>query len=144
VTLSIADRYDILEVVVRADTAASRRDADSYVALFTEDAVLDGAMGEHQGKEGLRRSVGPIWDSEGAMSAHLTLNAVVEGVEDQPDRAVATSALLIVVDGSPPSIRSVSAIRQQLVKVGTAWLIERRSVGPIDGGPVTSRPGRSH
>jgi ketosteroid isomerase-like protein len=131
----MADRFDILDVVARADGAATRRDADAYVALFTEDAVLDGAMGEHRGREALRRSVGPIWRSEGATTAHLTLNAVVDPVDGQPDRAVTTSVLLIVIDGSPPSIRSVSAIEQQLVRVGTAWLIERRSVRPVGGDP---------
>jgi ketosteroid isomerase-like protein len=42
-TLSAADRLAILEVITRADEAASQRDADAYVALFTPDAVLDGA-----------------------------------------------------------------------------------------------------
>src|SRR5580704_3690339 len=40
VTLSDADRLAILDLITRADEAASRRDADGYVALFTEDAVL--------------------------------------------------------------------------------------------------------
>ena len=39
-SLPAADRLDILDVVTRADEAASRRDADGYVALFTEDAAL--------------------------------------------------------------------------------------------------------
>ena len=41
-TLSTADRLEILDVIARADWAATRRDADAYVQLFTEDAVLDG------------------------------------------------------------------------------------------------------
>ena len=44
-TPSVADRLAILEVITRADEAASRRDADAYVALFTEDALLDGTQG---------------------------------------------------------------------------------------------------
>jgi hypothetical protein len=38
VTLSAADRLAIVEVITRADDAASRRDADAYVELFTPDA----------------------------------------------------------------------------------------------------------
>jgi hypothetical protein len=38
-TPSAADRLAILDVITRADEAASRRDADSYVALFAPDAV---------------------------------------------------------------------------------------------------------
>ena len=138
VTLPTADRLDILDVLARADTAATRRDADAYVALFTEDAALDGAKGEHRGREALSRSVGPIWRSEGATSVHLTLNAVVDPVEGRPDRAVATSMLLIVVDGSPPSMHSVSLIVQYLVKAGPSWLIERRSVHPVDAHPASA------
>ncbi len=58
--LTGTDRLDILDVVARADDAATRRDADAYVAFFTDDAVLDGDKGEHRGKERLRQSVGPI------------------------------------------------------------------------------------
>jgi ketosteroid isomerase-like protein len=133
VTLSDTDRLDILEVVARADAAATRRDADAYVSLFTDDAVLDGEKGEHRGKERLRRSVGPIWESEGPSSVHVTLNAVVESMGDQPDRAVATSVLLILQGTSPIVIHSASAITQHLVKTGSSWLIERRSVAPATG-----------
>jgi osmotically-inducible protein OsmY len=47
-TLSTADQLTILDVVHRADEAASQRDADAYVALFTADALLDGAQGSHK------------------------------------------------------------------------------------------------
>jgi SnoaL-like domain len=59
VTLAAADRLAILEVITRADEAASRRDADGYVALFAPDAALDGTQGRHAGREELRASVGP-------------------------------------------------------------------------------------
>jgi ketosteroid isomerase-like protein len=126
--LTSTDRLDILDVVTRADNAASRRDADEYVSFFTDDAVLDGAEGEHRGKERLRESVGPIWASEGPVSTHATLNAVVDGVDGDPDRAVVTSQLMILRSESPVSIASLSFIAQHLVRVGSLWLIERRSV----------------
>lgn len=128
VTLSADDRPDILEVGAQADSAATSRDVDAYVALFTDDAVLDGGMGEHRGKSVLRKSVGPIWDAEGEKSVHLTLNAVVREVEGQPDQAVATTVLLILTGEPPRSIHSVSSIVQHLIKKGTAWRIQPRSV----------------
>lgn len=127
-SLSADDRLGILQVVAQADSAATRRDAEGYVALFGDDAVLDGAEGEHRGKELLRQSLGPIWASEGPMSVHLTLNAVVDPVEGRPDRAVATSVLIILTGAALTSVHSVSAIVQHLVKVGQGWQIERRSV----------------
>jgi SnoaL-like domain len=68
VSLSAADRLDILDVITRADSAAGRRDADTYASLFTDDAVLDGAQGRHAGRDQLRASVGPIWAAEGPAS----------------------------------------------------------------------------
>ena len=86
-TLAAADRLAILEVITRADEAASRRDADGYVALFAPDAVLDGTQGRHDGREELRASVGPIWAAEGPATVHLTLNPVIEpGLMDPAHR----------------------------------------------------------
>ena len=39
-SLSAADRLDILELLSRADNAASLRDGAAYVALFTEDGIF--------------------------------------------------------------------------------------------------------
>jgi hypothetical protein len=76
----------------------------------------------------LRQSVGPIWQSEGSQSTHCTLNTVVDGMDGDPDRAVATSLLLILRNESPVSVASLSFITQQLVRVDSHWLIKRRSV----------------
>jgi ketosteroid isomerase-like protein len=131
--LTAADRLDILEVVTRADDAATRRDAEAYVTFFTDDALLDGEKGDHHGREQLRRAVGPIWESEGTGSAHCTLNAVVTGVDGEPNHAIVTSQLMIVLNGTPVSIASFSFITQHVVKVGSDWLIARRSVRPAAG-----------
>jgi hypothetical protein len=134
VTLSDTDRLDIFDLLARADNAASRRDAATYVSYFTEDAVLEGAKGEHRGRTALVEAVGPIWASEGAASAHLTLNAVVDPVDGRPDRATATSTLVILdiaptaATASTISIRTTSTIVQHVVKVGQSWRIARRSV----------------
>ena len=107
------------------------------MAYFTNDAVLDGAKGEHAGKEQIRQSVGPIWQAEGPPSIHLTLNAVVDPVGAQPGRVVATSTLLILREASPISIQSASTIVQHLVKVGAVWRIERRTVRSVIAGNET-------
>jgi len=126
--LSPTDRLDILDLLTRADSAASRRDADAYVTLFTDDALLEGKEGNYEGKKKLRESVGPIWNSEGPVSMHLTLNPVVSALEGHPDEAVADSTLVILSVGTAISIRSVSNIVQHVAKVGDTWLIKRRTV----------------
>ena len=128
-TLSATDRLDILELLARADNAASRRDAATYISYFTEDAVLDGAKGEHRGRAALAEGVGPIWASEGLSSAHLTLNAVIDPVEGDPDQATATSTLVIIdTESATFSVRTISTIVQRLVKIGQTWRIASRSV----------------
>jgi len=129
VTLPAADRLAILDVVTRADEAASRRDADAYVALFTPDAVLDGTQGMHAGRDALRASVGPIWAAEGPATLHLTLNPVVDP-GDRPDEAVVHSILLIIDPASPITIRTAAAITQTVRRQGGTWRISRRSVAP--------------
>jgi uncharacterized protein (TIGR02246 family) len=133
-TLTTADRLDILDVITRADQAATSRDADAYVRLFTEDAVLDGTQGRHAGREALRASVGPVWAAEGPATVHLTLNPVIEaaGGEESP-QAIARSILLIIDPAAPASIHVIAAITQALTRRDGQWLIARRTVAPVPG-----------
>jgi len=128
-TLSVADRLDILDLVGRADAAATRRDADAYASLFTDDAILDGSQGRHAGADVLRTAVGPIWASEGAATLHLTLNPVIDPGA-KPDEAVVSSVLLIVDPAAPITIRTAAAITQVVRRTGDTWRIARRTVGP--------------
>lgn len=128
-TLSPDDRMQILDVVSRADLAASRRDADGYVALFTEDAVLDGAQGRHAGRDTLRASVGPIWAAEGPATLHLTLNPVIDPPAGDSDTQATVHSVLLIVNPAPPvTIRTAALITQTLRRTGGAWLISRRTV----------------
>lgn len=124
--LSATDRLEILDVVGRADAAATRRDADAYAALFTDDAVLDGSQGLHPAA-GLREAVGPIWATEGATTLHLTLNPIIDPGEG-PDEAVVSSVLLIVAPAAPITIITAAAITQKVRRSGDTWRISRRTV----------------
>jgi uncharacterized protein (TIGR02246 family) len=125
VSLTADDRLAILDLVTRADEAATRRDADGYVALFTSDAVLDGDQGQHAGRTALRAAVGPIWAGEGPVTLHLTLNPVIE---DDGGAAVVRSVMLIVSPVPPAALRVTAAITQHLRREEGRWLIARRTV----------------
>lgn len=131
VTLSAEDRLDILELLARADTAASDRDADAYLALFSDDAVLDGAQGDYRGKDALREAVGRIWPAEPPGTVHLTLNATIDpaGEQDGEPAAMARSVLVIVGPGPASAIVHVARIAQQVRRSGGTWRIVRRTVG---------------
>jgi uncharacterized protein (TIGR02246 family) len=124
-----SDRLEILELVARAEIAATARDVSAYVALFTEDAVLDGAMGEHPGREALAASVGPIWAAEGASSEHLGMNAAIDINDGDPASAVVRSTLMIVTRDPELRIHSLVPVTQRVVKTDGRWLIQRRTVG---------------
>ena len=125
-TLSAEDRLDILDVITRADQAASDRDPDTYVQLFTEDAVLDGSQGRHAGRDALRAAVGPVWAAEGPATQHLTLNPVIQAADDSG--AIARSVLLIIDPAAPATIRTIAAITQTLIRKNGQWYISRRTV----------------
>jgi ketosteroid isomerase-like protein len=127
-SLSAEDRVTILELLVRADNAATDRDADVYAALFSEDAVMDGEKGEYQGRDAIRSAVGAVWASEGEATTHLTLNSVIEDDGGTSDEVVARSTLMIVSPGPPPAVMSISAITHRLVKVETRWRVVRRTI----------------
>jgi ketosteroid isomerase-like protein len=129
---SPVDRLDILELLALADDAATRRDVAAYVACFTDDAVLDGGMGEHRGKAAMEGAVGPIWQAEGDRSVHLTTNAVIESDLSSEDRAVAHSVMIILAP-DPVIVHSVSNITHHLVKNPNGWLVARRTVQSLLG-----------
>ena len=129
--LSPTDRLDISDLVVRADSLATLRDADGYAALFTSDAVLDGAEGVHQGSEGIRNDVAPIWSGEGGVSLHLSLNVEVREVPGNLNAATANSVLVILAEEGATAVRSVSLIEQEFVRDGESWKISRRTVKPV-------------
>lgn len=129
-TLSVADRLEILDVITRADQAAGDRDAEAYVQLFTVDAVLDGAQGRHAGREALKAAVGQVWAAEGPATLHLTLNPVIEELgEDRGRRVAVRSVLLIIAPGPPATILTAAPITQILVRRDGSWDIDRRTVG---------------
>ena len=133
--LSAGDRLDLLELVLRADAAASRRDADGYAALFTTDADLEGEEGTHGGREALRRSLGSIWATEGPSSVHLTLNAVIAPDSGTPNE-VRVDSLLVILSLSPsPAIFGVFRIEQTAIRAEGAWRIRRRAVHALEPGP---------
>jgi uncharacterized protein (TIGR02246 family) len=124
-TLPAADSVAILQLVARADTFASARDADGYVQLFTAEARMEGAMGEAAGREQLRERVASVWQTEPPGTLHLTLNSVIE--EDGTE-IVVTSVMLMVQPGDPRSVPRAAHVRQTVVQTTDGWRIATRTI----------------
>jgi ketosteroid isomerase-like protein len=122
--LNAEDSLEILQLVARADACASARDADGYVGLFTDDAVMDGDMGQ-AGAQDLGETVLRVWAAEPAGTLHLTLNAVID--ESGPQPAV-TSTLLLLAPASFPPIVGSASVRQTVRKTPAGWRVAARTI----------------
>jgi ketosteroid isomerase-like protein len=143
-TLSPADRLDILDLLTEADNAASARDFEAYLTLLTDDMILDGDQGTYRGTSALRTALAEVWATEHNASVHLTLNPVIDG--GPPGRARARSVLLIVDPGPPPALSAAARITQELRNEDGRWKISRRTVsapGPAPYSPAISREAQS-
>jgi uncharacterized protein (TIGR02246 family) len=125
VTLSAEDSIEILQLVARADACATARDADGYAALFTEDAVMDGAMGRAEGRAALSKTVAAVWAGELAGTLHLTLNAVIDDSLAEPS---VKSVMLMVSNGSVPAVIGSARVTQTIRKTREGWRISERRI----------------
>jgi hypothetical protein len=107
VTLEASDSLEILQLIARADARATARDADGYVALFTEDAVMEGATGSASGRDALAAAVARVWDGEAPGTLHLMLNAVIE--ESVPE--LATDHQTTIAPRRQPRVRRSIDVR---------------------------------
>jgi ketosteroid isomerase-like protein len=123
--LQPADSLEILQLVARVDACASARDAAGYVALFTDDAVMDGDMGQASAQE-LGETVSRVWAAEPPGTLHLTLNAVIEESEPQP---TVTSTLLLLAPASPSPVLRSATVRQTVRKTPAGWRVAARTIG---------------
>jgi len=130
VTLDASDSLEILQLVARADACATARDAEGYVALFTEDAVMEGDMGNISGRDALAVAVARIWDREAPGTLHLTLNAVIE--ESAPEPSVASVMLLLAPLSSSP-VAGTAKVHQRLRRTASGWRISSRSIETTRG-----------
>ena len=123
--LTADDRLAILELIALADNCATARDAPGYAELFTEDAVMRGAMGRADGRDSLRAAVANVWAREPAHTLHLTLNAVIDDASADP---VVNSMMLMVQPGAPPTVLGAARVRQVIRRIGDDWQIRDRSI----------------
>jgi hypothetical protein len=125
VILEASDSLEILQLIARADARATARDTEGYVALFTEDAVMEGAMGSANGRDALAGAVARVWDGEAPGTLHLTLNAIIE--ESVPEPSVVSTLLLITPLSSSP-VAGTAEVRQRVRRTSSGWRISSRTI----------------
>jgi uncharacterized protein (TIGR02246 family) len=123
--LEPADALAILQLAAQADSCATRRDAAGYAALFTEDGVMEGDMGNVAGRDALAAAVARVWENEPRGTLHLTCNAVVEDSASTP----AVTSILVMLMPQPPGVAIQAAdVVQHFTRTPAGWRISSRQI----------------
>jgi uncharacterized protein (TIGR02246 family) len=122
--LSAADLRAIEELVRSADEAATRRDVAGYVALYTEDGVMDGSEGRAEGRAAIRAAVTAVWAQEPAGSQHLTRDVAIT---EEAEGIIARSNLVITARGPAAPFAQASVV-QTIRRTAEGWRIARRLI----------------
>ena len=130
VVITDADHRDLEALVRRADELATTRDVEGYLALTTDDMVLDGEQGNASGHSEVRAAITSIWASEHPGTRHLTSDIHVVSADGETARVTSTLSL-VQGDGAEETVMAVVPIVQLARKVHEKWLIARRTVGDV-------------
>ena len=132
------DRAEIADLMARYLFAMDYHDAEAYAECFTEDGVLDYAMGTLEGREAIRAEARLFrdkiaelfkdWQGNPAKLRHLVQHKAlrVEG-----DRAWHTGLWWEMTNGGPEgslATPSFGTYEDELVRVDGRWLFKRRKI----------------
>jgi ketosteroid isomerase-like protein len=132
------DRAEIADLIARYLFAMDYHDADAYAGCFTEDGVLDYAMGTLVGREAIRAEakvfaakIGEIfvdWQGRPAKLRHLVQQKVIR---IEGDRAWHTGLWWEMTNGGPGgsiATPSFGTYEDELLRVDGRWLFARRTI----------------
>lgn len=132
------DRAEIADLMARYLFAMDYQDADAYAECFTEDGVLDYAMGTTIGREAIRAEartfagkIGEIfkdWQGNPARLRHLVQH---KAIRVDGDRAWNTGLWWEMTNGGPQgsvATPSFGTYEDELVRVDGRWLFRRRKI----------------
>lgn len=129
-TLELADRIELHELIARLDHAVDAQDWDTYLAHFDPDATMDpGFAPPVQGHEAIRAF---LVASEGGTRGkrHIASNVFTDG---HGSEAVVTSYLVVVEREDIPKVVATARIVDVVVKRGSAWKVMKHQVS-VDPG----------
>jgi ketosteroid isomerase-like protein len=132
------DRAEIADLMARYLFAMDYHDADAYAECFTEDGVLDWAMGVAKGREAIRAAarafkekIGEIFKDTSGAPAKLRHAVCQKAIRVDGDRAWNTGFWFEMTNGGPDgsiALPSFGVYEDELVRVDGAWLFRRRKI----------------
>lgn len=133
-----ADRAEIRDLMARYLFAMDYHDADGYAECFTEDGVLDYAMGQLHGREAIRAEalvfkdkVGEIFKDWQGNPAKLRHAITQQAIRVDGDRAWNTGFWFEMTNGGPEgslALPSFGTYEDELVRIDGRWLFKRRKI----------------
>ena len=124
-SLTIADRVEIADLVARYMHALDRRDAEALAATFAEDGVLDVAGRRIAGRGALLDFVRAGTGTFSSGSRHWSSNLVIDG---DGDAATASCYMLVVDANDQGRVAVVGRYDDELRKVNGAWRFTNRRI----------------
>jgi uncharacterized protein (TIGR02246 family) len=128
-TISIEDRFAIIDLFVRYTTALDAGDIDTIVTCFTEDGTLESpAVGKYAGHAGIRAFSERFaaMHKRGVQLRHVVSNFAMT-VDGETARATCYLTCIITMDGNS-QLMPPGRYECDLRKVGGAWLFRHRLV----------------
>ena len=133
-----ADRAEIRDLMARYLFAMDYHDADVYAGCFTEDGVLDYAMGQLEGRAAIRAEalvfkdkVGEIFKDWQGNPAKLRHAINQQAIRIKGDRAWNTGFWFEMTNGGPEgslALPSYGTYEDELARVDGRWLFKRRKI----------------
>ena len=125
-TLSVEDRLDIADVLVRYATGIDRRDWTLFRTVFTADCVADyGAIGTWHGSGALSDFMEQAHRAAGHTQHRITNLVITEASDDGVCARSYVDSIVMGVDGVH-GVQAVGFYDDDLVRCDGAWQIARR------------------
>ena len=136
-SLSPEDRLDIQDLLVRYEYMSHGLigDENSLLELFTDDVVLDGPRGYHEGTEGVMEYARQVRPTDVGVKARTRLtNFLIEGDGDDATMLAAFVRIKAKTDDGRPQEMVTGSYDCVAKKVDGVWKLKHRIIR-IDGLP---------
>jgi hypothetical protein len=129
--MSLEDRLDVMDLVARYAECVDAGDVEGYAALFTPDAIVEYSGGSVTGRDEIRDWVGRL-AKEGRIGAESGVKHVLGLPVIHGDGERCTARTYVIIPRIMPtgviSTRFVGTYKDEVVKQGGRWLIEKRVI----------------
>jgi uncharacterized protein (TIGR02246 family) len=134
--LSVQDRLDIMELLVRYGRTLDTRDAAGYAALFAPDAVRvtnNGTRTQH-GRAEIQADIQQTMDNWQRTIRHFMAQPLIEGGDGNRCSVRSYVQEMIDVGEGPCYVSQVAEYQDDCVKLDGQWYFqERKIVKMLDG-----------